>query len=380
MKKRNHAALMAVLVSAILLSIATGVLATEEHTHNWVFQSSGGYGHFFSCDGCGQSKFEDHTFDSSETCTFCNFYQHTHKWQRVWSDDQFHNIVCSGCGEEQTVTHSKDSAGICTVCGHTPHEHIWQYNGENYSYNHGLSCTQCAARSAEDHTYGDDGTCTVCGNAPPHEHQYKWDGNKSSYVGFHFTICSCGSSSTEPHQLFAWDGKMGYPYGHIALCGICKFALVFEHVYDSAYFNGERCTVCGYPGQPTAGPGNNSGGAIPEGTRPPETEPEDTSPVETKPAETEPKDTAPVETEPTETEPEDTTTVETTSAETQAEETKSTEGASTETKPTSAETTPQNAAKENSQSRGSVWVLVVGSLVIIGCLGAVVFFAKKKSK
>lgn len=336
MKKQSRMVLMAVLAFAIILSMTTGVLATEQ--------------------------------------------EHTHNWQRVWSDDQFHNMVCSGCGEEKTVTHTKDSEGICTVCGHTPHEHIWQYtDGENYSYNHGLHCTQCAARSFEDHTYGDDGKCTVCGNAPPHEHQWEWDGKKSTYLNFHFMVCSCGGTATEDHR-WELDGKTQTMNSHKMVCGVCGYEMRFGHSYHASVYNGERCAVCGYPGEGDTEPGNNSNQTRPEGTRPPETEPEDTIPVETKPAETEPEDTAPVETEPIETEPEDTTPVETTSAETQAEETESAEGASTQTKPTSAETTPQNAAKENSQSRGSVWVLAVGSLVIVGCLGAVVFFAKKKAK
>ena len=382
MIKRRHTVLLAALVFTIILHITTGAMATEqEHDHNWVLQGGGSRGHSYMCDGCGQSKLEDHTLDSSEICTICGYYQHTHNWQYPWADDQFHNMVCSGCGEEKTITHSKDNAGVCTVCGYRPHEHVWQYNGKCYDEKHGLQCTKCASTSMEEHSYGSDGKCTVCGSEPPHKHQYVWDGNKSNYVSFHFMICSCGDTTTENHRLFKWDGKAGAPYGHNAACGVCGFSLlVFDHEYDDAYYNGERCTVCGYPGQPTTGPGNNSGGAIPEGTRPPETEPEDTTTTESEPAGTEPKDTASAETEPTETEPEDTTTVETTSAEIQAEETESTEGASTETKPTSVETTPQNAAKENSQNRGSVWVLVVGSLVIIGCLGAVVFFAKKKSK
>ena len=60
----------AMLAVAIILSMATGVLATEqEHVHNWVLQSGGSRGHTMKCDGCGQSKLEDHTVDSAEICT-----------------------------------------------------------------------------------------------------------------------------------------------------------------------------------------------------------------------------------------------------------------------------------------------------------------------
>ena len=78
MKKRNRMLLMVVLVFAVVLNMATGVLATEqEHDHNWVLQGGGSRGHTFICDGCGQSKLEDHTVDSSEICTVCGVYYHT---------------------------------------------------------------------------------------------------------------------------------------------------------------------------------------------------------------------------------------------------------------------------------------------------------------
>ena len=364
MKKRNRMLLMVVLVFAVVLNMATGVLATEqEHDHNWVLQGGGPRGHSFRCDGCGQYKSEDHTVDSSGNCTVCSY--HIHIWQRAWSDNQFHCMVCSGCQEKKTVTHSKDSAGVCTICGHIPHEHIWQYTqGENYAYNHGLHCTQCAATSSEDHIYGNDGNCIVCGNAPPHEHQWEWDGNKSNYLGIHFMVCSCGERTSEPHQLFAWNGQIGNDRGHSALCGVCGFALVFEHVYDSAYFNGQRCTVCGYPGQGTTVPG---------------TKPSETTPVETRPAESKPNETAPVETRPAESKPKETTPVETETAETQAKEMECTESESTQSEPPSSETTNQNSEEKDSRHSSSIWVWVAVILAAVGGLGAVVLFLKKKS-
>ena len=344
----------AMLAVAIILSMATGVLATEQgHVHNWVLQDGGPRGHSLKCDGCGQTKLEDHTVDSSEICTVCGVYYHTHNWQCAWSNDTFHNMVCSGCGEEKTTTHSKDNEGICKVCGHTPHEHVWQYTqGANYAYNHGLHCTQCAATSMEDHIYGNDGKCTVCGNTPPHEHQWEWDGNKSNHLHVHFLVCSCGAKTSEPHQLFAWDGKTGNNFGHSALCGVCGFALIFEHSYDAAYFNGERCMVCGYPAQGAAKPEIKPSETTPAETRPAETEPKETNPVETGPAENQPKETEPSETKPEETKP----------AEIEPEE-----------------TMPQKAAKEGLQRSSSVWIWVATILVVVGGLGTVVFFLKKKS-
>ena len=289
MQKHIQMLLTMVLAFAIILSMATGVLATEE--------------------------------------------DHIHSWQYSWSDDSFHCMVCSDCGEESIITHSNNSAGICTICGHTPHEHIWQYNdGQNYDYNHGLRCTQCAATSIEDHIYGNDGKCTVCGNTPPHVHQWEWDGNKSNHVWDHIVVCSCGAEKTERHQLYAWDGKIGSDRWHRELCGICGFALLFDHLYDSAYFNGERCTVCGYPAQGATEPGVNPG---------------ETTPVETTPTETRPEETIPVETMPSGTEPD--------------------------------ETIPTNVTKEDSQRSSFVWVWVAAILVFAGGLGTVVFFVKKKS-
>lgn len=340
------------LAFTFVLSIATGALATEEeHIHNWVLQDGSFQGHTMVCDGCGNSMLENHTLDSSGICTVCGFFvQHTHDWQFLWSDDHWHCLTCSGCGEQKTNTHSKDSEGICKVCGYTPHEHIWQYTqGENYSYNHGLHCTQCAAKSFEDHIYGNDGKCTVCGNSPPHEHQWEWDGNKSNYLRIHFLVCSCGASTSEHHKNFAWNGKAGYESGHSANCGVCGFALILEHSYDSAYFNGERCTVCGYPGQ---------------GTTVPQTKPGETDPVETRPAESKPNETAPVETE---------------TAETQAKEMECTESESTQSEPPSSETTTQNSEEKESQHGSSILVWVAVILAAVGGLVAVVLFMKKKS-
>ncbi len=379
MQKHIKMLLTVVLAFAIILSMATGVLATEqEHVHNWVLQGGGPGGHSFRCDGCGQYKTEDHTVDSAGNCTVCSY--HIHIWQRAWSNDQFHCMVCSGCGEERTTTHSKDNEGVCTICGHTPHEHIWQYTqGENYNNEHGLHCTQCAAISMEDHIYGNDGKCTVCGNAPPHVHQWKWDGNKSNYIWDHFLVCSCGAKTSEPHQLYAWDGQKGNDFGHSELCGICGFALIFDHRYDSTYFNGERCTVCGYPDQGAAGPEIEPSETTPVATRPAETEPKETAPLATRPAETEPKKTAPVETTSVETESAETLTKETESSETKPDETESAESEPTDTKPASSETMPKNAAKGDSQRSSSVWVWVAAALIVAGGLGTVVFFLKKKS-
>lgn len=166
-------------------------------------------------------------------------------------------------------------------------------------------------------------------------------------------VCSSGAKTSEPHQLYAWDGKTGNAQGHSALCGICGFALIFDHEYDSAYFNGERCTVCGYPDQSTAEP---------------EKKPNKTTSVETNPDETKPVEITQKETDPVETEP----------SETQTKETECTESESTQPKPTS-ETIPKNAAEKDSQHSSSIWVWIAATLVAVGGLGAVVFFLKKKS-
>lgn len=316
MQKYTKMALTLVLAFAIILSMAAGVLATEE--------------------------------------------EHTHDWQLVWSSDAFHCMACSGCGKEETTTHTKDSEGVCTVCGHTPHEHIWQYTpGENYDHNHGLHCTECATKSFENHIYGNDGKCTVCGNTPPHEHQWEWDGKKSNNLHYHITVCSCGETDVEDHIL-TWDGKKGDDRGHRMICGVYGFgSFVLDHQYSAAYFDGERCSVCDYPSQSAAG----------SETKPSETKPKETKPKETKPAETVPAETTPVETKPAETVPAATTPVETDPVESKP----------TNVKPTPTETMPQNAAKDDSQYSGSVWVWVALSIVVVGGLGVVVFLSKKKS-
>ena len=316
MRKYTKMTLTLVLAFAIILSMPTGVLATEpEHTHNWQF---------------------------------------------AWSNDSFHCMVCSSCGKEKTTTHTKDSEGVCTVCGHAPHEHIWQYTpGENYDHSHGLHCTECAATSIENHSYGNDGKCTVCGNTPPHKHQWEWDGNKSNNLHYHITVCSCGETTSEDH-LLTWDGKKGDDRGHRMICSVCGFgSFVFDHTYNAAYFNGERCSVCGYTTQSAAGS---------------ETKPTETKPTETKPAETTPAETKPAETTPAETEPAETVPAETTPAETEPAESKP-----TDVKPTPTETMPQNTGKDDSQHSDSVWVWVALSVVVGGGLGAVVFLSKKKS-
>ncbi len=333
MRKNFQILLAVVWVFAIILSMTAGVLATEQ--------------------------------------------EHVHNWRCAWSDDYWHCMVCSGCQEEKTTAHSNNSTGVCTICGYTPHEHVWQYNdGQNYDYNHGLRCTQCAATITEDHNYGNDGKCTVCGNTPPHEHQWEWDGNKSNYIGIHFLVCSCGAKTSESHQLFAWDGKIGNNFGHSALCGVCGFALVFEHRYDSAYFNGERCTVCGYPGQGTTVPQTKPSETAPVETRPDETKPNETSPVETGPAETKPNETSPVETGPAETKPNETSPVETGPAENQPKETELSETKPAEIEPE--ETMSPKATKEGLQRSSSVWIWVA-TILVAGGLGTVVFFVKKKS-
>ncbi len=366
MRKYIQMLLTVVLAFAIILSMATGVLATEqEHIHEWVLKSGGRHGHNFECNGCGQLKLEDHTVDSAEICTVCGYYQHTHNWQCAWSSDYWHCMVCSGCGEEEESTHRNNNAGICTICGHTPHEHIWQYNGKSYAYNHDLRCTQCATTTTEDHIYGNDGKCTVCGNPPPHEHQWKWDGNKSNYYEDHVIVCSCGAKSTEQHHLVL-TGKQN-DISHEMLCEICGFTMRFGH----SFRNEACCTVCGYPGQ---------------GTTESEVKPSEatSTPVETRPAETAPKATAPVETQSAETLTEETEASETKPDETEAAEsepteTKPVESVPADMKPTSSETMSKNAEKEDLQRSSSVgkWVAII--LVVAGGLGTVMFFLKKKS-
>lgn len=378
MQKKYRRLMYIVVLFAIIFGMHSFADATEtepptEHTHDWSVEVSRNDYHQYICNVCHETRQEAHTCDSDGNCTVCG--HHVHVWHCVWSDDQMHNIVCSGCGEEKTTTHSKNSEGVCTVCGHTPHEHIWQYSGENYDYSHDLRCTQCAAVRSENHIYGNDGKCTVCGRTPPHEHQWEWDGNKSNYLGIHFLVCSCGATTAEDHRLFAWDGKTGNDHGHRMVCGVCGFdALIFDHTFDSAYFNGERCTVCGYPGQGTTKPETKPIETTPKETIPAETKPKENIPVVTTPVETTPVETTPVETAPVETAP-----VETESTETQTEDTESAENESTDMIPTSSETMPQNAAKEDSQRTSSVWVWVAAVLVVAGGLGTVVFFLKKKS-
>ena len=82
MRKNFQILLTAVWVFTIILSMATGTFAAEqEHIHNWVVQGGGSRGHTMKCTGCGESKLEDHTVDSSEICTVCGVYYHTHSWQ-----------------------------------------------------------------------------------------------------------------------------------------------------------------------------------------------------------------------------------------------------------------------------------------------------------
>jgi hypothetical protein len=298
-------------------------------------------------------------------------------------------LVCSGCQEKKTETHSEDSAGVCKICGYTPHEHTWQYNGENYAYNHGLRCTQCATLSAEDHIYGNDGNCIVCGNAPPHEHQWEWDGNKSNYLGIHFMVCSCGERTSEPHQLFAWNGQIGNDRGHSALCGVCGFALVFEHVYDSTYFNGQRCTVCGYktnkPAEtepkPTDPKPTDPKPTDPKPTDPKPTEPKPTEPkpTEPKPTETEPVETEPSETESSATEPMESEPVETEPVETESEQTTPTETESEETTSSAPETLPNDPAENDVQKNGFARIWIASGIVAVFILCGIVIGIRMKA-
>lgn len=382
MKKKIRMLLSLMLASAIILSMATGVLATEqEHVHNWVLQVGGRQGHFLKCDGCDQTKLEDHTVDSSEICTVCGVYDHTHNYQCESADSQYHKIVCSGCGEEKTATHSFDDQ-TCTVCGYTKHEHIWQYNGDNYDHSHGLRCTECDATGMEDHIYGSDGNCTVCGQAPPHEHQWEWDGNKSNYLRIHFMVCSCGATTSDYHQL-AWDGTRTDSW-HTVVCDVCGYTASYNHGFSPAYFNGERCSVCGYQVQGATESETKPSETIPEETGPAETEPAETTPVETAPAETIPVETAPAETTsaettPVETESAETLIKETESSGTKPDETESAESEPTDLKPTPSETMPENAANEDSQRGSTAGVWVAAVIVAAGGLGAAVFIWKKKS-
>lgn len=119
MQNRIRILLSMVLALAIILSLATGALATEQ--------------------------------------------EHVHNWQRTKADVMFHTMVCSDCGESKTITHTFDSAECCTVCGYQEHEHVWQYGGEFYDYSQKLTCTKCDSTSTAAHNYGSDGICHVCG-------------------------------------------------------------------------------------------------------------------------------------------------------------------------------------------------------------------------
>lgn len=304
--------------------------------------------------------------------------EHTHNWQRTSADDQFHTVVCSGCNTSQTLTHSFSAAGVCSDCGYTYHEHIWQYTqGENYDDSHGMHCTQCSAISEEDHVYGGDGKCVVCGNSPPHEHQWKWDGNKSNYLWDHFVVCSCGATTTERHNFFAWDGLAGDNYGHRELCGVCGFAWILEHRYDPAYFNGKYCVVCNYPGPATTVPTVRPNETTPGETGPAGSEPNETAPAETRPAGGEPNETAPAETKPAGSDQNETSSVETEIAETQAKEMECVESEPTQSESPSSETTSQNSEKKDSRHSSSIWVTGAVILAAVGGLGAVVLFLKR---
>ena len=394
MRKQVRILLCMVLAAVIVFSLLPGAAATEEeHEHDMVCQGSyNEQSHLFVCSICGTYQYADHTFDSAGICTVCGYQYvaHEHDWYCQGADEYWHTMVCSGCGETKTLSHEFDGE-ICSVCGFQFHEHIWQYSGESYAYNHGLRCTSCDATTIEDHTYGSDGTCTVCGNPPPHEHQWVWDGNKSNYVGIHFLVCSCGASTSEPHHDYTWDGKIGYDQGHNVLCGVCGFGLVFNHVYDSAYYNGERCTVCGYPGQPATAPETKPSETPPAETRPAETKPAETGPAETEPAGTQPSQSEPGETQPPESEPDETQPPESEPDETQPtesepDETQPTESEPDETQPSESEpdetqpteTEPEDTAQADSQPGGTsgVWIAVI--ILSVGVLAAVLFLRKKK--
>jgi hypothetical protein len=143
------------------------------------------------------------------------------------------------------------------------------------------------------------------------------------------------------------------------VCDVCGYTISYTHSCNPVFFDGERCSLCGYQPQ----------GTTESETKPSETIPEDTEPVETTPEETEPEETEPAET-PTE---------ETGSSETKPDGPETAESAPTDAKPTPAETIPENDEGEDSPHGHSVWVWVTAVLVVSGGLGIVVFFVKKKS-
>ena len=323
-------------------------------------------------------------------------------------------MACSICGETSTTTHSFDAAGHCTVCGYTPHVHTWQYNGEAYNYEHGLRCTSCDAASTENHIYGSDGNCTVCGNAPPHEHQWKWNGEKGPGRG-HTVICACGESMLEQHRL-GWDGKYRDDKWHGMICNVCGYTETHGHWYSTIYVNGDKCLDCGYEKvkhtwqynnfcnedghdmicsdcgviKPERHSVNSSGKCMVCGYEVKDTTGSEVTPSETKPTQTETESTV---AEPTEAEFEDITATETDSVETEptqttSEATKATEDEPNEAKNVETEDVQVKAtASENvsavrtnvdAEQNSKMWIWVVAVVVATGGLGAFVLIRKKK--
>ena len=389
MQNRYRKLLSALLATVLILSLASVAAATEqeeEHEHEWAIDTKGIGGHSWKCNVCGKLYSEAHTApDDAGNCTICGY--HLHNWQCEKADGSYHTMVCNGCGEKRTVTHSFDSNNCCTVCGYQKqeHEHVWVYGGEAWNYNHLLNCTSCYAIKYEDHIYGSDGTCTVCGNAPPHEHQWEWDGNKSNFLNYHFMICSCGATTSEQHQQFYWDGRVGSERGHRIICGVCGFdAMITSHQYESTYYNGQRCTVCGYKTNKPAETEPKPTDPKPTDPKPTEPKPTEPKPTEPKPTEPKPTETEPVETEPSETEssatePMESEPVETEPVETESEQTTPTETESEETTSSAPETLPNDPAENDVQKNGFARIWIASGIVAVFILCGIVIGIRMKA-
>lgn len=265
MQKRIRILLSMMLVFSVILSLATGALATEQ--------------------------------------------EHVHNWQRTKANTMFHTMVCSGCGESKTITHTFDGTECCSVCGYQVHECVWQYGGHFYDDEHEMCCTKCDATTIEDHNYGSDGKCTVCGQPPPHIHDWKWDG-KHENGRYHTLICACGQTATEDHKI-VWDGKTYNDFGHKMSCSVCRHPDISWYYAHNIYEDG-ICNVCGYGGKDTANPPANS-----TNTNTAETKAEESNTAVTKPPETGSTESSSVETKPTESIPVETQLAETKSVATE---------------------------------------------------------------
>ncbi len=147
-----------------------------EHSHDDIYSDNGDGTHLAECPGCGIAYTEKHVLNEESICIYCGAVEkkdeepeeppHTHSYTYIDNGDGNHVITCEECGESKIEAHTYNVNEICNLCKaekqvEEVHTHVLEYI-DNEDGTHTISCTDCNYVLAEKHAFNEKGICKVC--------------------------------------------------------------------------------------------------------------------------------------------------------------------------------------------------------------------------